>query len=321
METEVLSGQRIRSEVVAEFDRLVLDIRDTPSTCDAVRRLVEWLRGLRQQSLGFGWNLFVDVLRGHEVGRLLRTDPMVRRCQWRPPAADAYDIVEAFAMGWDDAPDTLAEAEPPGHTVNTVFLNIGLAAAMRERRNMVHPYLAAAARVGGGPAVLSLGAGRAPETDFLAPDGPLDIGHWVAVDPASSEDAILRRRVSSRVEWQTAPLAGFLDERRTTETFDLIYMIDALDLLDEREAAALLQKAVALLRPNGKLIVSAFAPNLPEAAYLDAVLDWRPYLRGEAELDTLFKATVVEGRLSLSIWRGGTDRVVFGAIQRLSWAA
>jgi hypothetical protein len=67
------------------------------------------------------------------------------------------------------------------------------------------------------------------------------------------------------------------------------------------------------------MVVSAFAPDLPEAAYLDAVLDWRPRLRDEVMLGQLI-ATAAHHRDGRSIWRGGSDRVVFGMIERQSWA-
>jgi len=117
------------------------------------------------------------------------------------------------------------------------------------------------------------------------------------------------------------PLLEFLDTRLGTESFDLIYMIDALDGLDDRAAASLVEKAARVIRPNGRLVFSAFAPDLAEAAYMDAVLDWRPVLRGEGELDTLLKSIVVDGRMSIATWRGGSERAVFGMLERLSWAA
>jgi SAM-dependent methyltransferase len=318
LETDLLSRQRIAVELVAEFDRLTLEMRDVPSTAAALKRLVRWLGEERSRALGSSWRLAVEVLRSHELGRLLRTDPMVRRCQWRPRESDAYSLVEPFVWAWDDARDAIIEADEPGRTVNTVFMAMGLGAAMRERRDMVHTYLSMAA----GPvtAVLGLGAGRAPEANLAAPDGPLDIGQWTAVDPASGEDAVLRRKKASRVDWRIMPLVEFLDTRRDTDSFDLIYLIDALDALDDRAATSLVEKAVRLLRPNGRLLLSAFVPDLPEAAYLDAVLDWRPVLRGESEIAALLKGVAVEGRIGISAWRGGSERVAFGVLERLSWA-
>jgi SAM-dependent methyltransferase len=167
--------------------------------------------------------------------------------------------------------------------------------------------------------VLALGAGRAPETKLAAPDGPLDFGQWIAVDPATGEDASLRRK-SGRIDWRTTPFLEFLDSRRGTDSFDLIYGIEVLDALDDRGAAVLIEKAAPLLRPNGRLVLSAFASDLPEASYLDAVLDWRPTLRGESEFAALLKGTAIEGRTGIATWRGGTERVVFAVLERLSWS-
>src|SRR5581483_2342525 len=274
--SDLLSGDRIAGELVAELDRLTAEMRDVPSVTAAVKRLVLWLKDERARSFAGGWRLAAELLRGHELGRLLRTDPMVRRCQWRPAVSNPYGLVEPFAWGWDDTVEAVVEADQPGQTINTVFLAMGLAAALRERRATVHAYLSAAARAGAGAAVLGLGAGRAPEAALAAPAGHLDIGRWVAVDATAGEDAIVRRQKTTRIDRRTMPLLEFLDRHAATESFDLIYVIDALDGFDEREAGALIGKAARLVRPNGRLIASAFVPDLVDAAYMDAVLDSRP---------------------------------------------
>src|SRR5689334_18538384 len=94
---------------------------------------------------------------------------------------------------------------------------------------------------------------------------------------------------------RATPLIEFLDTARGVETFDLIYTVDGLDRLDDRQGTSFLEKAAQLLRPNGKLVVSAFAPDLGELAYADAALDWRPLPRGEGDLERLLKAMVFEG--------------------------
>jgi hypothetical protein len=138
LESDLLSRERIVGELIAELDRLTLEMHDVPSTASAVKRLVGWLGDERGRSLGIGWRVCVELLRGHELGRLLRTDPMVRRCQWRPAERHLYGLVEPFVWGWDDAADAIVEADEPGQTIHTVFMAMGLAAAMRERRDMVH---------------------------------------------------------------------------------------------------------------------------------------------------------------------------------------
>jgi SAM-dependent methyltransferase len=313
---DFISSADIVGETIAAVDRLIDDIRDIPSTSTAVRRLVEGIQGSRLDP--GSWPGMVTALRSDEIGRLLRTDPMVRRCQWRQNGADAYDIVEAFVMGWGDAADSLIEAEPPGQTVNAVFLAMGMGAAIRERRTMLHGFLAAANR---DARILGLGAGRAPEVTMLAPTGPLELAQWVIADDDPSEDAMLRRNASPRVERRTErPLDALAASAAKHETFDLIYAVDAFDGMTEGEAVALIEQAAGLLAPNGRLVLSAFAADLPEAAYLDAVLDWRPRLRDESLLAPLFARGAPDSAFARTFWRGGSNRVVFGSIERQSWA-
>src|SRR4051812_10018045 len=101
LESDLLSRERIVGELVAEFDRLIVEMRDVPSTAAAVKRLVRILGDERKRSLNGGWRLVVELLRGHELGRLVRADPMARRCQWRAADKDVYGLVEPFVWGWD----------------------------------------------------------------------------------------------------------------------------------------------------------------------------------------------------------------------------
>ena len=132
---------------------------------------------------------------------------MVRRCQWRQPNVSAYDIVEAFVMGWGDAQDALTESEQPGQTINSTFLAMGMAAALRERRAMLYGSFAAVRR---GGHVLGLGAGRSPEIDLLAPTGTVEVGKWVIVDDDASDDSAHRKASSSRVERRVMALPDAL---------------------------------------------------------------------------------------------------------------
>jgi SAM-dependent methyltransferase len=314
---DFISNADLVGETIATVDRLIDDIRDIPSTATAVRRLVEGIQSSRLDPAG--WPGMVTALRSDELGRLLRTDPMVRRCQWRQNGADAYDIVEAYVMDWGDAADSLIEAEAPGPTVNAVFLAMGMGAAVRERRTMLHGFLAAASR---DARILGLGAGRSPELAMLAPTGPLDVAQWVIADDDPSEDAMHRRSASPRVERRVErPADALAASAAKNESFDVIYAVDAFDGMTDGEAVALIEQAAALLAPNGRLVISAFASDLPEAAYLDAVLDWRPRLRDEALLGQLLARGAPDTAFARTVWRGGSNRVVFGSIERQSWAA
>lgn len=324
---QVIAGLAVVAELAAsavfvdeariDIGRFVEEVTDIPSTCAAVRRLVYSLEAT-QRDPG-GWSDAVASLRSDEAGRLLRTDPMVRRCQWRQPNAKAYDIVEAFVMGWGDARDALTECEQPGQTINATFLAMGIAAAVCERRTMLGGFFTATPRHG---RILGLGAGRSPELDLLAPTGTINVGKWVIVDGEASEDSVHRKVSSSSVERRIMALPQAMEAAAANqESFDLIYMVDALDAMaDDGAAVSAIEQALRLLTPNGRVVVSAFAADLPGALYLDGVLDWRPRLRDELMLGQVLARAAADGQYARSVWRGGSNRVVFGMVERKSWA-
>ena len=90
--------------------------------------------------------------------------------------------------------------------------------------------------------------------------------------------------------------------------------------MTDGEAVSMIEQAIKLLTPNGRIIVSAFAADLPEAVYLDGVLDWRPRLRDEITLGPVLARAAADGPYARAVWRGGSNRLVFGTIERQSWA-
>ena len=127
---------------------------------------------------------------------------------------------------------------------------------------MLHGFFASASQ---NASVLALGTGRSPELDLLAPKGPIDVAKWVVADDDPSEDAVHRKDSSSRVERRVAALPDAIAAAAAKQkSFDLIYTVDALDTMTDGEAVSVIEQATGLLTPNGRIIVSAFAPELPE---------------------------------------------------------
>jgi hypothetical protein len=69
--------------------------------------------------------------------------------------------------------------------------------------------------------------------------------------------------------------------------FDFIYIPTLFDTLIDARAKSLLESLLPLLKPSGRLLAANFAPELSDAAYLEACLDWWPVYRREQDLATL----------------------------------
>ena len=320
MELELSIGSTKVVSIEAECERLLLAFRDVPSTYAALRELVAFLTDLRDRSGTEGWRLSVEALRQHELGRLLRNDPMVRRCQWRAADAEPYDIVEAFVREWDDAAESLLEAEEVGQSLNTVTIAGPIGTAMRERRDGVRPFLLNAVRRGFKPDILGLGAGRASEADIFAAGDHHGINSWTVVDEDRGEDASLRRRGMDFPHRRNASPQDYLGHAPADARFDLIYATHALDTLGDDAALDFLNSAVARLKPNGCLLVSSFAPSLREAVYMNAVLDWHPTVRDERMMTRLLGSVPLPPHATSTVWKGASEGVIFGLIERKAWA-
>ena len=72
--------------------------------------------------------------------------------------------------------------------------------------------------------------------------------------------------------------------------FNLIYLATLLDTLEDFRVKALLASLVPLLESGGRLLAANFLPELKDAAYLEACLDWWPVYRGEQDLAALNSA-------------------------------
>lgn len=320
VELELSIGSNEIVSVDAQCERLLLAFRDVPSTYGAMRDFVAFLADVRARTGTQGWSACVEAIRRHELGRLLRNDPMVRRSQWRAQGTEPYDVVEAFVREWDDAAESLLEADEAGQSLNAVTVAGPIGSAMRERRDGVRPFLLNAVRRGFRPDILGLGAGRASEADIFADGDRHGIASWTVVDEERGEDASLRRRGLDFPTRRIGQPQDYLASAPADARFDLIYAIHALDTLGDDAAIDFLSGAAARLKPNGCVLVSSFAPSLREAVYMDAVLDWRPALRDERMLARLFSSVPLPPSGVGTVWKGASDGVTFGLVERKAWA-
>lgn len=66
--------------------------------------------------------------------------------------------------------------------------------------------------------------------------------------------------------------------------FDLIYSPGLYEVLDDHDARDLTRNLFARLLPGGRLLMGNFLPDVPDIAYLEGLLDWRPHYRSDASL-------------------------------------
>ncbi len=99
------------------------------------------------------------------------------------------------------------------------------------------------------------------------------------------------------------------DDFLEANSFDLVYCAGLFDYLSDRVCARLLSIFKEIAVPGGAILASNFAPNNPDRAFMDYILDWRLICRNVDEM----KSIVAESELdkNLRITKSPGDAEIF----------
>ncbi len=145
--------------------------------------------------------------------------------------------------------------------------------AIRSRRDHLRDRLAALCQSGSRPHILSVACGHLREADSLY--GAIRPGRFVALDqdPVTLEVAQSEHR-GIGIELVEASVLKLLRSGRELGAFDFIYSAGLYDYLSDDVARRLTAKLAGMLNPGGRLLIANMLPELPSAAYMEAVMDW-----------------------------------------------
>ncbi|WP_447749847.1 class I SAM-dependent methyltransferase [Pseudomonas nicosulfuronedens] len=73
---------------------------------------------------------------------------------------------------------------------------------------------------------------------------------------------------------QCAPVRELIKGDVKISNFDLIYAAGLFDYLPTEAASRLVDVLFAALNPGGKLVFANFMPGLPDAGYMEAIMNW-----------------------------------------------
>ena len=72
--------------------------------------------------------------------------------------------------------------------------------------------------------------------------------------------------------------------------FHLVYAAGLFDYLKDSVASRLVERMWAMAHPGGRVMVANFLPDIPDAGYMEAFMDWWLIYRDESEVRKLFSA-------------------------------
>jgi SAM-dependent methyltransferase len=204
---------------------------------------------------------------------------------------------------------------PPANALRSWELHLDFCASLRARHFLFARELADLAKTVKAPRVLALGCGHLREGAIALTSDSMRASEIVAFDrDRACIDLIEREYDHPGLVTVSGSLRDFLNDSNKGK-FDFIYVPTLLDKLEDSKAAVLLNALLGSLQPGGRLLAANFAPDLKDAAYLEACLDWWPFYRTEEELAALLETKSTQNLRGQAIFRDDSEGSVFLDLQ------
>ena len=274
------------------FDEILDQLRGSQPVTATMAGLISNLSMQRREAGAEEWRRFVQAgVRQHPMYSMLLEDPMVRHSTERPRGYPGDAELLDYIYGAADITPHIDGASALGRRLYDFDKNAPGCVAVRNRLQMAAAETDRLAAAGGRPDVLSIACGHLREAGMLRSLHNGTMGRLVGVD----QDALSVQH--ARDEWGHLGVdVQRLDARmlihrglQTLGRFDFIYALGLYDYLSDRAGARLLQTAVDMLKPGGKVWVANFLQDIWVAGYMEAVMDWWLTYRSEEQMPALME--------------------------------
>lgn len=193
--------------------------------------------------------------------------------------------------------------------------SLGFCASLRARHHFFVRELNDLGNVVRRPRVLAIGCGHLRDAAMALSLENMRHGELVAFDrDRASIDLIQREYQHPGLRTVSGSLRDLTNDS-TLGQFDFIYLPTMLDTLQDLRAKIVLASLLRLLKRGGRLLAANFSPNLADAAYLEACLDWWPFYRGEKESAALLSQIAGQNLRGQAIYRDDSGGSVFLDLQ------
>lgn len=254
---------------------------------DGFRLLVHPLSALWTEARALGLADDAAALaKAHALHGLVRQDPFTQRAAAKPRgyAGDAVMM------------DYIYDAQAPAGTtaLGQALLGCtsrsGMGLSVQYRRVLLRSLIDDVVATHGQGRVLSVAAGHCRELRGSLVQSPAFDGEFVALDQdAESCAQVAQDQAAHRVRVRHQGVRDLLALPADSSLghFDLVYSAGLYDYLPDGLARRLTQRLLALLRPQGRLLVANFLPGGCGRGYQELFMDWTLILRDEAQMRQL----------------------------------
>ena len=253
-------------------------------TVEPIERLFLGLRHIRLEASAEEWRQFTEyVALQHPLKDLLHQDPFTRR-SFEKPRGYAGDA-ELLDFIYGDRPADTCSAH--GQSVFQYTTNAPASRAVRYRRDLLAAIIDALAQEQKALRILSLACGHLREAYLSQAVQEREIAEYVAIDQDAESLAVVAEYLSAyNVRPIQHNIKDFIVGRHleTLGSFDFVYAAGLYDYLPQPHAQKLTRSMFSLLRPQGRLLVANFLPDIHDVGYMETYMAWHLIYRTRQEL-------------------------------------
>jgi hypothetical protein len=99
--------------------------------------------------------------------------------------------------------------------------------------------------------------------------------------------------------------------------FHLVYAAGLFDYLEDSVAKRLIERMWAMTHPGGRLMIANFMPDIPDAGYMEAFMDWWLIYREEKQVRDLFSTIPASEIASLKVEFDSGRNICFVVAERV----
>ena len=277
-------------DMIAEAGRLLLnDVYHQVSHTDsppieAIEKLFVGLRHIRLEAPPDEWRRFAqEVALQHPLRDVLHQDPFTRRSFEKPRGYAGDAELLDFIYGNCEEHGSSRH----GHAVFQYTTNSPASRAVRYRRDLIAAMIDTLAQERKDPRILSLACGHLREAQLSAAVQEGRIAEYIAIDQDAESLSVVEQNFSAlHVRPVQQTIKDFIVDRHlnTLGSFDFVYAAGLYDYLPRPHAQKLTKRMFSLLRPQGKLLVANFLPNIHDVGYMETYMAWQLIYRTREEL-------------------------------------
>jgi hypothetical protein len=260
------------------------------------------LRNLRARLAPTEWCAFGEQARRHPLHGLLLESPFTRRAFTKPRGYAGDAVLMDLIYGASPAG---CELSPLGGMLYGIEFDSPCFQSVRTRRGVLAREIDDVAAERRNARVLSIACGHMREIEWsrAVREGSVSI---TAVDQdRESLDVIDQQYGSYGVSTVPGTVGDLLRRTVRFREMDLIYASGLYDYLETDLARALTTSLFRMLGPGGRLLIANFTPATRDAAFMEAVMDWRLVYRTEDDMRLL--TTGITGAELAGIQQFGDD--------------